>query len=253
MSTRFIPSTLVRPSLTMLSFVLAFALLGAAPALAQQQPGHDSHWGVGFSATPAWTLHDSIRKILFDGDGTIKGSEVTIGLVRGSRLGGDFGVSFVRKPFKDGSGENSSDQRCFGQNNTAPCVTVTKRTQTQGVYLNGVEGHWFWAIATIKERAQIGLNIGGGVASVKGTIVKTTDGYDFAGFNPQTGVTNLTPVHTVETLLAKDELISIFPLFKLEAEGSVIVARGLKLKVAGGLNFPSVSMRVGVVYLIGAK
>jgi hypothetical protein len=57
----------------------------------------------------------------------------------------------------------------------------------------------------------------------------------------------------VETLLAKDEWLAIFPLAKLEAEGAVILAPGLKVKIAGGLNFPSLGARVGVVYLIGAN
>lgn len=40
---------------------------------------------------------------------------------------------------------------------------------------------------------------------------------------------------------------------KLEAEGAVILTPALKLKIAGGLNFPSVSFRTGVVYLIAAR
>ena len=110
-----------------------------------------------------------------------------------------------------------------------------------------------WRFATIKNRAQVGLNIGGGVATVNGNIVEINDGSRVVGFNPQTGQVTTVPLHTEETLLAKDELLPLFPLFKLEAEGAVIVIPALKVKVAYGLNFPSISGRVGVVYLIGAK
>jgi hypothetical protein len=232
--------------------VLWFLMVGAIPAAAQAQGTRDSHWGIGASWTPNWTLLKSVKNVIFEGDGTIKGSEFTVGIVRGSTRGGDWGVSFVRKPFKDGSGETKTKQQCFNpaQTQCAPDVTSTL---SQGVYLNGVEVHKFIAFVTIKNRVQIGLNVGGGVAMVKGNVVKTEDGFQPVSFDPRTGLATLAPVHTVNTVLAKDEWLPIFPLFKLEAEGAFILAPGLKVKIAGGLNFPSVGARIGVVYLIGAK
>lgn len=240
-------------ALAFLSRVLFLVvLIGLAPARAHAQGTNDSHWGVAASSTPNWTLAEPIRKLFFEEDGTIKGSEFTIGLVRGSTRGGDWGVSFVRKPFKDGSGETSSDLRCFFPAPQTQCATETESTLTQGVYLNGVQVHWFIAFATIKNRVQVGLNVGGGVGTMNGNVVKTEDGFT-PSVNPQTRQATLTPTHTVETLLAKDELLPMFPLAKLEAEGAVIVTPALKVKIAGGLNFPSIGMRVGVVYLFGAK
>jgi hypothetical protein len=229
-------------------------VMGVPCARAQAQGTKDSHWGVAASSTPKWTIAEPMRKVLFEGDGTIKGSEFTFGLVRGSTRGGDWGVSFVRKPFKDGSGETSTDQQCFNPAQTQ-CAMTTESTVTQGVYLNGVQVHWFIAFATIKSRVQVGLNVGAGVATVNGNVVKTKDGFtpSFNQQTPQTGLVTLTPTHTVETLPAKDEWLSMFPLGKVEAEGAVIVTPALKIKAAGGLNFPSIGMRVGVVYLIGAK
>jgi hypothetical protein len=126
----------------------------------------DSHWGVAASSTPTWTLAEPIRKVLFEGEGTMKGSEFTIGLVRGSTRGGDWGVSFVRKPFKDGSGDTTSDLQCFITPAQPLCATVTKSTLTQGADLNGVQVHWFIAFATIKNRVQVGLNVGGRVGTM---------------------------------------------------------------------------------------
>jgi hypothetical protein len=251
MSARHVASPRRRHHSLVLSLALILSLLAAAPALAQQEPGHESHWGVAFSTTPSWTIHDNFKKQLFEGEGTIEGSELTIGLARGSNLGGDIGISFVRKPWKDGSGTTEVEQRCYGPGpNLPPCATETTRTVTEGVYMQGVEFSWFWAAATIKKRVQFGMKIAGGVASVNGNVVETRDGFD-PTFS-QSGTT-LTPVHEVETFSAKDELIPIFPLLKLQAEGAVILAPGLKLKVAGGLNFPAVSFTVGLVYLFGAK
>ena len=126
-------------------------LIGLLPAPAQAQGTNDSHWGVAASSTPNWTIAEPIRKLFFEEEGTIKGSEFTIGVVRGSTRGGDWGVSFVRKPFKDGSGEISSDRQCFDPAQRQ-CVTEHESTLTQGVYLNGVQVHWFIAFATIKSR-----------------------------------------------------------------------------------------------------
>lgn len=231
--------------------LLLVVVIGVPPARAQAQRTNDSHWGVAASSTPNWTLAEPVRKLIFEGDGTIEGSEFTVGLVRGSTRGGDWGVSFVRKPFKDGSGETTSDEQCYNPAQTQ-CATETESTLTQGVYLNGVQVHWFIAFATIKNRVQIGLNLAGGVGSMNGNVVKTKDGFQ-PNFNPKTGQATLTPTHTVETLLAKDELLPMFPLGKLEVESAVIVTPALKVKIAGGLNFPSIGARVGVVYLIGAK
>jgi hypothetical protein len=53
---------------------------------------------------------------------------------------------------------------------------------------------------------------------------------------------------------ATDVMYSIVPLIKAEAQGAVILAPGFKIKVAGGLNFPSVAtVRIGLVYLFGAN
>jgi hypothetical protein len=52
-------------------------------------------------------------------------------------------------------------------------------------------------------------------------------------------------------LQAADELLKYFPLIKLEIVGAVIVSNALKVKVAGGANFPAYSGRVELVYLIG--
>jgi hypothetical protein len=223
-----------------------------APPVARAQE-RTSHWGVGVSVTPTWELHDRVKELLFDEEeeATIEGSEFTIGFVRGSTLGGDWGVSFVHKPWKDGSGTIETGQDCFNQAQTI-CRPSLTSTVTDDVVLNGVQVHWFIAFATIKERVQIGLNVAGGIGSISGNVIETRDFFIPTGFNQQ-GPTGFRQIHEVETFPAKDELLPYFPIGKVEAEGAVIVVPGLKIKVAGGLNFPAVSFRVGAVYLFGAQ
>ena len=75
----------------------------------------------------------------------------------------------------------------------------------QGVKLTGVEVHWFIRFVNIADRAQIGMNVGGGIASISGTVITTSDDFQVTGFNPQTGQATVVPTHTVENNDAKDE------------------------------------------------
>jgi hypothetical protein len=238
-------------SLTRLA-ALAIICSFMMPSVARAQD-KKSLWGVRVAFTPGWEIADSVHKIFFEPEdnGVMKGSEFSIGFVRGSVLGGDWGVSFVRKPFDNASGTNRLDQDCFNQAQTI-CRPNHEVKTFDNVYLNAFEVHRFIAIAHITSRVQVGLNVGGGLGTMKGNIVTVTDRFEPTGFN-QNGPTGFVLVHEEEVALAKDELLPFFPLFKLEAEGSVNVAPGLKLKIAGGMNFPAMSFRVGAVYLFGAK
>jgi len=248
-----VPQGAARLHVCLVFTVTLVVVLLMLPAASSAQTGKETHWGVRVSFAPSWEINNQVRKLLFedDEDGTISGSEIGVGFVRGSRLGGDWGVSFVRKPWDDGSGSMSTNQDCFNQAQTI-CRPRTESTLTQGVYLNAVEIHWFARFVNIKERVQIGLNVAGGIGSVKGNVISTTDRFEPTAFNQQ-GPTAFRQVHEEEILLAKDELLPMFPLFKLEALGSVTVAPGLKVQVAAGANFPAYSARIGVVYLFGVR
>lgn len=239
---------LLVPPVRLVFLSVIACLVLSTPAAAQDRA---SRWGVRASFTPNWELHDSIKIFDEDEEGTLKGTEFSIGFVRGSSAGGDWGVSFVRKPFDDESGSIRLDQDCFNQAQTI-CRPNTEVMRFDGVYLNAFEIHWFKPFVTIARRVQIGLNVGGGLGSFNGNIVTITDRFEPTGFN-QNGPTGFVPVHEEEVNLAKDEILPVFPLFKLEAEGAVTVAPGLKIKVAGGVNFPAVGFRAGVVYLFGAQ
>jgi hypothetical protein len=234
----------------LISFVLVLAGF-LAPTEAQAQSTDQSYWGINASFTPSWSLMKTLEEALFeDAEGTIEGKEFTIGFVRGSTLGGDWGVSFVRKPWKDGSGGIETNRQCFNQAQTL-CADETTTTLTEGVYLNGVEFHWFGAFVKIKDRAQIGLHVAGGVGQMKGNIVETRDGFEPV-FTPPNQIT-LVPFHEVEILPVEEELLKYFPLVKLDVQGAVVLTPALKAKLAFGLNFPGYAFRVGATYLFGAQ
>jgi len=122
----------------------------------------------------------------------------------------------------------------------------------QKVFLQGVEVYAFIPFVTIKNRVQIGINVGGGVASVKGTIHQTRDTTNT--FFPPTGPPQVSTQHEEETLPANEVFLSLEPLGKVEAMAAFIIVPGLKAKISAGFNMPSaIAFRIGAVYLIGAK
>jgi hypothetical protein len=228
------------------SFVVA-AVLSAAPAYAQG--GNASHWGASVSFTPLWKAHDQLQELLWaEGEGTLEGSEFTVGLVRGSTRGGDWGVSFVRKPIKDGTTITEVTEDTTENSRSVS----TYRLVFHDVYLQGVEFHGFIPFATIKDRVQIGLNLSGGIAAVRGEIEEAFE--FFSEFRLPNGQVITNSDSSVTTSPAKDVIYEYQPLGKVEGQVALIVAPWLKVKAGGGFNMPSaVAFRVGATFLIGAK
>ncbi len=231
------------------ALVLCFLtlLFGSIPAVAVAQLSEDSHWGVSASVTPTWKSHERLLELLFglDGEGEIEGSEFTVGLVRGSMRGGEWGVSFVRKPFKNGGTlVEGGEPDCFENF----CSSHTSTKVMQDVALRGIEFHSFIPFVTIADRVQIGVNVGGGIGFPEGTIIETEQStFSDPLFGSDTNTdTFVSPANEV--------MYKYVPLAKAEVQGAIIVAPGLKIKISGGLNLPSsTSFRIGVVYLIGAN
>jgi hypothetical protein len=146
--------------------LIVFAL-SVVPSMAAAQ---GSSWGVIGSVTPTWNRAsslgmDRLAVLLFDADTVdLKGSEFTIGIARGRDLGGDWGVSFLRKRVNDGSRVESLEQFC----ESGKCFTQGESRITRNVVLNGLEVHKFVPFGTIKRRVQIGLNVGFGFGSLSG-------------------------------------------------------------------------------------
>jgi hypothetical protein len=224
--------------------VLALPLLisAAAPAAATAQ----SFWGFSASFTPKWTDYEQIRKqVLIDGEGTLEGTQFSVGVVRGSTAGGDWGVSFVNMPVSD-----DSQILDISDCEPSPCDPVTERIRPRSLYLRGVEFHWAPSFVTIKDRVQIGINIGGGFAKTYGNVESTLT---FPRIVISTNPLIVIPEMVQTDIVPAVEIFREYsPLIKAEALANVIVAPGLKIRVAGGLNAPGIGIRIGMVYLIGA-
>lgn len=232
--------------------ILVLVLICPLAASAQRPPDEQPKWGVGFSITPSWQIADRFIELfdLEEGESaTMSGSEFTIGIVRGSTRGGDWGVSFVHKSLDDGSGGVDVGEDCF---TATVCRPTTETVRTLDVKYTGVEGHKFLAFFK-RPRVQVGLNIAGGVGKPSGTIITTTERFEPTGFGPQGVPLGFRLVREEEVDSAEEELFAYMPFAKVEAEGDIVLAPGLKAKLAFGFNFPAYAFRVGMSYRFGVN
>ena len=249
MSVCVIPMSLRRPfkhAAHVTACAVSALALGVMPAQAQD---NKSHWGASVSFTPQWKAHDKLQELLWaEGDGTIEGSEFTVGIVRGSTRGGEWGVSFVRKPVKDGTTITSisedGDDQFF--------VRSTQRMVFQDTYLQGVEFHAFLPFVTIKNRLQLGITLGGGIAKTRGSVEASFE--MFSQFRLPNGEIVTNTDSTSNTFPAAEIVYEYQPLGKVEAQAAFILAPSVKIKVGGGFNMPSAAaFRIGAVFLFGAR
>jgi hypothetical protein len=235
--------------------------LVATPALAQTPPAGAakvSHWGIEFSATPSWYLPKQITDSLAGDGGTlvVVGSQFSIGLVHGRAMGGDWGVTFVHQPVKNGSRGSDTDTDCGYTNGPLPggCFNTGGGAVTQGVSMNGVQVHKFIPFVTIKRRFQIGLNVAGGFGTLSGTLQKTSSDVTNVTVNQKTGARAGTLTTTVTTENVADEVFRKVPLGRITVVGALIVTQALKVRWEGGLLLPGASFStVAVSYLFGAR
>ncbi len=230
--------------------VAVCVVLLSGPALAFAQQPHSSSWGVVSSVNPEWKAGSPFDR-LFSGSVDIAGSDFSIGIARGRELGGDWGVSYVRQRWNDGSGVTDIEQDCSSAPNA--CLNAGEFYRTQNVVVSGILVHKFVPFGTIKRRVQLGLNVAGGVGSVSGTIEKHSLFPDYT-FDRTGRPTAIVQRETVEMIPAKEELLSTYPMGKVQAAVAVIVAPGLKVRFAGGIDFPGTNkFSVTGLYLFGAK
>lgn len=227
--------------------IIVLLLLSCSVAAQTADEDAKSHWGVVTTFAPSWQALKPLEKLVgetFD----ISGSEFKIGIARGREQSGDWGVEYIRKGLKDGSTVTPSTGGCSGQ-----CVSTGRFYVTRGVALSGIEAHKFIPFGTIKRRVQIGLNLAGGVAQIKGQVETHRLGQVFS-FDPRTGaITGVTNTETVTVDSAHDLFtVNPFPVGKVELAVAMIAAPGLKIRASGGLNFPGTQkFSLAAVYFFG--
>jgi hypothetical protein len=226
----------------------AFAMPSLVLAQESQMVSRRSHVGVIASFGLPSDFNDAFD-VLFDAESVdVRSRDFEVGLIiRGRHLGGDWGVSYVQKRYDDGSSIGNTADSCFG----GQCVLVGSRSVFHDVQLRGIGLHKFAPFVTIKQLAQVGITVGGGVGQVRGTAERRSYGFTFDGAGNAAQDEVVTQIDAAELFLEGTEWI---PIWKIEVTGAVLIARGLKLRAGWGLdftNYPAAS--VSVAYLIGAR
>ncbi|MCC7007543.1 MAG: hypothetical protein IT184_01890 [Acidobacteria bacterium] len=256
--------------------VTAFVLLGVCTVAAEAQDR--SHWGAAAGFIPKWetggSLKDFENLVINEDSLGISGSEFRIGIVRGRRLSGDWGVSFVRRALDKGDTVTQSDgYGCQGGStgSSAPfilaCTGDNSEVTPGDLRITGVEVNKFFSFVTIAERVQIGINIAGGIGKGDGsystrsfhtTFTCTFPPGKFPDYGPDsdpcTGgvkskeVTTPTGTGTEPFGRILNYEKNFIPLGKVEVGVSVIVVPQLKIRLSGGMDYPGMST-VGITGL----
>ena len=208
------------------------AALAAAPAEAQfLEAFEENRWGVHVSLTPEWRAPDAFRHLL-DAHEIVdwRGSDYSIGFVRGRARGGEWGLALIRQRVKadsmlcltaDGAGGGCND----------PVEA------TGDLRLQGFEFHWFTPLARFADdRVQLGVNTGAGAGWYQGMVRRPAMA---AG-----------PVDAGEALrFRRQESTGGFgipvPIFRIEFAVAGALAPGLRLMGSAGYGLPG-SRRIGV-------
>jgi len=235
------------------SAVFLLHLVFVPPAGAQSP---DDRWGITGTFVPSWVAMDDL-KILWSGAQTLDygGSEFRIGLLHGKELGGDWSVTYIERNVREGSTIDSTEMSDFGSGPPMRYGSLYSVEPSSPVKIRGIEGQKFSPLATIKNRAQIGLVFGGGIGWYHGLM--TAHNYDVSYTNgpPPTFQPIVTQTETVTQVEAKDIFaMSFVPLGRIELAGTALLAPGLKLRVSGGFSFPNTQVfSLTVNYLFGAN
>jgi hypothetical protein len=211
-----------------------------------------SRWGVGVSFLPDLKISNGkgvvnkLAEVMFEqGDNglDITGGDFRIGVVRGRRLGGEWGVSYVRRSFNEDSTQGGVQTSCFpfGNQNAQVCsANGTEYFYNDNVVLDGIEANKLIVFGTIKNVVQIGLDIGGGVGWMKGTAIEreTRSGGNIG--NPPPNTTTVLPTTVTETVVPAATLVVVdpVPLGRVELAVGVILGTNVKVRASGGINVP---------------
>lgn len=241
--------------------LLILGVLSATPASAQRvvtvAPGASPHWGITASVTPHWeflrVLEDSMDKVV-----DMSGDEFRVGIIRGKQLGGDWGVSYVKRRVVDGSSIVQEKPKCLvGANSAAVCAGGSSYV-TNGAFLTGVQLHRFFPVATVARRVQLGALVTGGIARIAGHADETQEHLQVL-VNPVTGGAQFTTGRETRSVDARAILSHTFaaeylPVGGVEGAVAVLAAPGVKVRVSGGVSFPGMHrVQVTAQYLFGAR
>jgi hypothetical protein len=159
----------------------------------------------------------------------VKGPEFRIGVIRGTTLGGEWGVSLVHKRLS-----KESTVEIEGSSNL---VTVV----ADDAELIGVEVHRFFPFARAG-RVQFGANLGAGVAQLRGFV---------SGVQVGTTATSFT-LPFPEAFVVTGREIDWLPVGRAEIGAATLIGERFKVRVSGGFNMPGFQIiSLSFSYLLG--
>lgn len=212
-----------------LAFVLVTGCLLAAPSAVHAQIDETS-WGITAGVSPQWSMPGTLLADLFGATSIdVKGPEFRIGVIRGTTLGGEWGVSLIHKRL--------SKESTLEVEGSDDVLTVV----ADDAELIGVEVHRFFPFARAG-RVQIGANLGGGIAQLRGFVSGVYVG--------DTGTTFTLPFQDAFAVAGQE--IDWLPLARAELAAAVPIGERLKVRVSGGFNMPGFQIvSLSFSYLLG--
>lgn len=212
-------------------FALALCLAGLVllPARAHAQID-DTSWGITGGVTPRWSMPGTVLANLFDATTLdVKGPEFRVGIIRGTTLGGEWGVSLVHKRLS-----KESTLEIEGSRNVLTVVA-------DDAELIGVEVHRFFPFARAG-KVQIGANLGGGIAQLRGFVTGVQVGTTSTSF----------ALPFPEAFVVANREIDWLPVGRAEIGAATLIGERLKIRVSGGFNMPGFQVvSLSFSYLLG--
>ncbi len=227
------------------------------------------HWGVFASFVPNWTIPGSMGNWFFEDPNSPKmsGRDFRIGVVRGRQLGFEMGASFVRKTV------SRLDINYVDPTNSGFYAT-TKYTARNDVPMTGADAHLILPLARIGERVQLGILAGGGMAWLPNTPIEArTEGPPFfADANLTVALSSPPPTGGYVRCYCANYALPLIPgtryglsdatlydvsptdhywmLLRGQLAADFLVASPLKIRVAGGFNYPGMqAIGIDGIYL----
>lgn len=228
--------------------VLAFSVQEAS---AQVPEKGGSSWGITVDATPHWEVMPFLEKYV-DDDLDFSGRDLRVGIVRGRTLGGDWGVSFIRTNIDNGSSITSNDTSSYCANNCVEIGMVGDSYHFVDASFTGVEVHKYFPFVTIKDRVQVGMNLGAGALWIRGTADKSSVRPQVTFDNGDIDAQAITEISRIPARDVFEDYLgtAILPIVRLEAVLGLVLTENFKVKVGTGLNLPfQHRVTVGAVWL----
>ena len=209
--------------------VAVVGLLGLPMSAAAQID--DTSWGITGGFSPQWSVPGGVLADLFDAsDLDVKGPEFRLGVIRGTTLGGEWGLSLIHKRL--------SRESTIAIEGSDSLVNVV----ADDAEMLGVEVHRFFPFGTIGNRVQLGVNLGGGIAQLRGFVTGAYVSATQANFT----------LPFSEAFEVTDREIDYLPIGRAEIAAAVLAGERLKVRFSGGFNMPGFQVfSVSFSYLLG--